>query len=55
MSRWNIVRIALDITIAFLGIYCLTIGEQKGCATIIGVLLLEACRGNLIKERKENG
>lgn len=55
MSRWNIVRIVIDITVAILGIYCLTIGERAGCAAMIGVLLLEACRGNLITERKEDG
>lgn len=53
MSKWDIVLVILDVTIAFIGLYCLAVGERHACAVIIGILMYDACRGRLGTERRE--
>lgn len=52
MNIWSIVRIMIDIIAACLGVYCLAVGERQGCAVMIGVLMLDACRGHLKRDMR---
>lgn len=45
MSQW--IRVALDIGIGLLGLYCLSINENQCVAIVLGILMLDACKGQI--------